>query len=249
MQAFINTKIEEKIAEVTFHHPQSNSFPSSQLVELSQTFEHLSKEEDVNVILLKSKGKTFCAGASFDELLQIKSLEESQKFFNSFGQLLNSMKNCSKTIVCSVQGKAVGGGVGIICAADYVIASEDAAIKLSELGIGFGPYVIEPIVSKKMGQNNFYHMTLNPKSWFDTSWCRLNGVIDEIFISADLEEKSLLKAKEISEFNKESLKELKRIYWSDLKDYEIKYQERAAISGRLILSKEVKEILENFKNK
>lgn len=249
MQQHITVTIEEKIAVVSFYHPQSNSFPSNQLRQLSKTFDDLSNEETISVILLKSEGKTFCAGASFDELLKINDIKTSQEFFCGFGRLLNSMKNCKKTIITVVQGKAVGGGVGIISASDYVIASEEALIKLSELSIGFGPYVIEPFVSKKINKNNFYHLTLNGKQWFDSNWCVLNGLFNEKSATDGLMEKALLKAKEISLYTKESLEQLKNIYWSDLDEYANMYEKRAEISGRLILSEQVKNILENFKNK
>ena len=139
-----------------------------------------------------------------------KEQQNSKNFFCGFGQLLNSMKNCKKTIITQVQGKAIGGGVGIICASDYVVGAENAAIKLSELSIGFGPYVIEPFVSKKMGRQKFYHVTLNPNTWFNANWCVLNHVFDELVTSNSLDEKSLLKAKEISLFNTDSLEKLKK---------------------------------------
>jgi methylglutaconyl-CoA hydratase len=249
MQPFIKTTFDDKLAIVTFFHPLSNSFPSSQLKELSTIFDNLSSNPTISVIILKSEGKTFCAGASFDELLQITDLKSSQLFFCGFGQLLNSMKNCKKTIITFVQGKAVGGGVGIISASDYVIASEEAAIKLSELNIGFGPYVIEPFVSKKLNKNNFYHLTLNGKSWFNAHWALSKGLFNEIHINESFAEKAFLKAKEISNFTSESLEHLKEIYWQDLNDYEQNFPKRAGISGKLILSEEVKTILEQFKNK
>jgi len=249
MEPFIKTTFDDKIAIVSFYHPQSNSFPSSQLKELSIIFEELSINESITVIILKSEGKNFCAGASFDELLEINDLEKSEQFFCGFGKLLNSMKNCKKTIITLVQGKAVGGGVGIISASDYVISTKDAAIKLSELNLGFGPYVIEPFVSKKINKNNFYHLTLNGKAWFNADWAHSNGLFNEIHTNQCFEEKAVLKAKEISDYTKESLEQLKIIYWEDLINYEKYYFERARISGKLILTKEVKLLIENFKKK
>ena len=249
MLPHIDLTFDEQVAIVTFYHPQKNSFTSKQLKDLSDTFDKLSTNQDITVVLLKSEGDIFCSGASFDELIEIVNNEKSKVFFSGFGRLLNSMKNCKKTIITAVQGKAVGGGVGIICASDYVIGVENAAIKLSELSIGFGPYVIEPFVSKKIGKQNSYHVTLNPNTWFNAKWCGLNHVFNEIVESSCLLEKSLFKAKELSLYNHKSLEKLKDIYWEDLSQYDKLYPNRANISGELILSPKVKKVLENFKKK
>lgn len=243
------TKIENKIATVEFGHPQSNSFPSELLDRLTKELNALSENPEVNIILLKSEGEgAFCAGASFDELLEVNDTESGKKFFSGFANVINAMRKCSKIIVGRIHGKAVGGGVGIISACDYALASVDAAVKLSELAIGIGPFVIEPAVSRKIGKGAMSEMTLAPHSWKNAYWAKSKGLYAEVYESVkDLDKELEIFCSKLAECNPEALSEMKKVIWEGTENWDMLLFERAAISGRLVLSDFTKEALSKFK--
>jgi len=242
-------KIENKIATVEFGHPQSNSFPGELLERLTQELNLLSKNDQVNIILLKSEGQgAFCAGASFDELLAVHDAESGKKFFSGFANVINAMRTCSKIIVGRIHGKAVGGGVGIASACDYVLASVDAAIKLSELAIGIGPFVIEPAVSRKIGKSAMSEMTLAPHAWKNAYWAKEKGLYAEVYDNVkDLDKELDIFCSKLVDFNPEALYEMKKVMWEGTHHWDTLLYERAAISGRLVLSDFTKEALSKFK--
>jgi len=178
----IFTNVTNKVATITFFHPAGNSLPGALLQKLIATFERLSTDKEVQVIVLKSEGeKAFCAGASFDELLQVATLAEGKKFFSGFANLINAMRKCSKLIIGRVQGKAVGGGVGIIAATDYCFATESADIKLSELSIGIGPFVIAPAVERKIGISALSELTIDATHWKTAYWAQKKGLFTTVY--------------------------------------------------------------------
>jgi methylglutaconyl-CoA hydratase len=241
--------IDNKIATITFSHPASNSFPSELLQKLTDEFNRISTDSNVNVIVLQSTGKTFCAGASFDELLSISDLETGKKFFSGFANVINAMRKCSKIIIGKVQGKAVGGGVGLASACDYVLASSEAAIKLSEIAIGIGPFVIEPAVSRKIGQTAMAELTLNPTEWKPASWAKEKGLYAQIFDNTEqLDSETLAYAEKLASYNPEALAEMKQVLWQNTAHWDELLYERAAISGKLVLSNFTKNALSQFKN-
>ncbi len=248
MAGSIFTHIDHCIATVTFSHPKSNSFPGELLQKLVGTFDRLSIDDKVKVIILQSEGaKAFCAGASFDELLKVKTVEEGKVFFSGFATLINSMRKCSKLIIGRAQGKSVGGGVGILAACDYVFATEAADIKLSELSIGLGPFVIAPALERKMGLSALSELSLNAKSWKTAYWAEKKGLFNTVFENQrDLDKGIDILAHQLSQYNPEALFEMKKIFWegTDLWD-ELLYQ-RAEISGKLALSDFTKKALANF---
>lgn len=244
----ILTSTRENITTITFSHPASNSFPSVLLERLVENINRLSNDEKVNVIVLQSEGKTFCAGASFNELIAITNLEDGKRFFMGFANLINSMRMCKKLIIGRVQGKAVGGGVGIISACDYVFATENADVKLSELNIGIGPFVIEPAVERKIGISAFTELTLEATKWKTAYWSQKKGLFNKVLE----DERSLDNyiydfTNKIANYNPEALTELKNILWKNTKDWTTLLEERAAISGRLVLSDFTKNALQKFK--
>lgn len=247
---YVITNIQNQIAEIEFFHEKGNSFPSEQLNSLITTFQQLGKDENIKVIILKSKGETvFCAGASFDELLSINDLETGKKFFMGFANLILTMKNCPQIIIGQIVGKVVGGGVGIISACDYTFAMDFSSIKLSELSIGIGPFVIEPAISKKIGTKNFAELTLNPTEWKSAAWCYEKGLFNEVFSNLnELETKSQKKAEELCKYSSEGMKLLKSIFWQNTEHWEKLMPERAAMSGELVLSDFTKQTLNKFKS-
>lgn len=244
----LETSFQNTIAIVEFGHPASNSFPRALLDQLTTEINSLSRNENVSVIILKSKGeKTFCSGASFDELLQVQNEEQGTEFFSGFAHLINAMRNCNKLIIGRVQGKAVGGGVGIISACDYVFATSQSDIKLSELAIGIGPFVIEPAVSRKIGKTAMTQMTLAAHEWKSADWAFEKGLFSTLCEMEKLDAEVESFALKLSSYNPEALHEMKKIIWEGTETWESLLFERAAITGKLVLSDFTKEALLQFK--
>ena len=243
------TTIDNSIATVEFGHPASNSFPRSLSDLLTSEINNLSDNDGVNVIVLKSKGTAaFCAGASFDELLAVSNPEEGLEFFSGFAHLINVMRRCSKLIVGRIHGKAVGGGVGIAAACDYVFATANASIKLSELAIGIGPFVIEPVVSRKIGKTAMTEMTLVAHEWKSAAWAQQKGLYVEVFETAELLDYAIADfASKLASYNPDALFEMKKVIWEGTENWESLLLERAAITGQLVLSDFTRNALEQFK--
>ncbi|APG60744.1 enoyl-CoA hydratase/isomerase family protein [Christiangramia salexigens] len=243
------THKENKIASVEFGHPASNSFPSVLLERLEKEINKLSEDPDVNVILLKSEGeKAFCAGASFNELIEIEDLQAGKQFFSGFAGVINAMRKCNKLIVGRVQGKTVGGGVGLVAACDYALATEAASIKLSELSIGIGPFVIAPAVERKMGVDALAEMSLAAHEWKNAYWAKEKGLYAKIFDSIkDLDKEVEIFTEKLSSYNPQALTEMKKILWKNTDHWGELLDERAAISGELVLSDFTKNALAKFK--
>lgn len=246
---FIDTQIENNIATITFSHPASNSFPSHLLKKLTETLNTISKNDSVSVVILKSEGNgAFCAGASFDELLLIDNLEDGKTFFSGFADVINAMRTCSKVIVGRLQGKAVGGGVGLASACDYVFATQTASIKLSELEIGIGPFVIEPVVTKKIGQTAMTALTLAASEWKNAAWANEKGLYNEVFeTNEDLDVALHTFCSKLASYNPDALLQIKKIFWKNTSNWDSLLIERAKISGNLVLSEFTKNALHKLK--
>jgi methylglutaconyl-CoA hydratase len=245
----ISISIEASIATIEFGHPASNSFPSSLLHELTQTIETVGHNPEVVVVVLKSQGTAaFCAGASFDELVAVTNETEGKAFFSGFAHLINAMRKCPKIIVGRVQGKAVGGGVGIAAACDYVLAYQEANIKLSELAIGIGPFVIEPAVSRKIGQTALVELSLAAGEWKSAAWAKEKGLYANTFESIEkLDEAMSQLTRQLISYNPEALVEMKKVLWEGTSHWDTLLLERAAITGKLVLSEATKIALAAFK--
>ena len=250
-QGTISTNITNKVATITFFHPASNSLPGDLLNHLTETFNRLSDNNEINVIVLKSEGeKTFCAGASFDELLQVKTPEEGKQFFSGFVNLLNSMRKCSKLIIGRAQGKTVGGGVGILAASDYCFATESASIKLSELSIGIGAFVIAPAIERKMGVSALSELSIDATNWKTAYWAKEKGLFARVFDNTREMDKAIeILADKLAGYNPDALKEWKKTLWIDTDHWDTLLKDNAEISGKLVLSEFTKEALQKFKSK
>ncbi|QCX37240.1 enoyl-CoA hydratase/isomerase family protein [Aureibaculum algae] len=249
MKGTVLTSIRENIATLTFGHPASNSFPAELLDRLIENINRLSEDPSIQVIILQSEGdKTFCAGASFDELITINNLEEGKRFFSGFANLINAMRTCSKLIIGRVQGKVVGGGVGIIAATDYCFATEKADIKLSELTIGIGPFVIEPAVTRKTGIAAFSKLSLDATEWHSAYWAKENNLFARVFENTrDMDAYVESLSKKLASYNPDALKAMKKVFWDGTENWKTLLIERAEISGQLVLSDFTKEALQKFK--
>ncbi len=245
----IQTSIKNHIATFTFSHPASNSFPTHLLDRLVENIHRISDDDTVRVIVLQSEGeKAFCAGASFDELMAITSLLEGKKFFAGFANLINAMRTCKKLIIGRVHGKAVGGGVGIIAACDYVFAIEKADIKLSELSIGIGPFVIAPVVERKIGLSAFSELTIDATHWQTAYWAKDKGLYTKVFEKTrEMDESIQILASKLATYNTEALQEMKKVFWKNTSHWNDLLAERALISGTLVLSDFTKKALKKFK--
>lgn len=243
------TNIQNNIATIEFGHPASNSFPSELLKRLTNELHSISKNEEVSVIILKSEGeKAFCAGASFDELVAISNLEGGKQFFSGFANVINAMRTCGKLIIGRVQGKTVGGGVGLAAACDYVLATENASIKLSEFTIGIGPFVIEPAVSRKIGIAATSELTLDATNWKNAYWAKEKGLYAKVFeTSKELDNEVEILSEKLASYNPVALSEMKKVLWKGTENWNELLTERAAVSGELVLSDFTKKALEKFK--
>lgn len=250
-QGSIYTHINNGMATVEFFHPASNSLPKQLLQRFAETFDALAKNKEVKIILLKSeKDKTFCAGAFFDELLTIKNLEEGTSFFSGFANVINAMRKCPQPIIGRVQGKVVGGGLGLVAACDYCFATENASIKLSELSIGIGPFVIAPVVERKIGNSALNTLVFAPENWQNAYWAKEKGLYMHVFENSDEMDIELDNfTSKLVGYNPEALSEIKKMNWEGTKHWDSLLQERAAITGKLVLSDFTKQKLLKFKKK
>lgn len=246
----ITTNITNNIGTIEFYHPKGNSLPGQMLRELAGTITEMGKKSYVHVIVLKSRGDgAFCAGASFDELIAIENYEEGKHFFRGFALVLNAMRTCPKLIIVRVQGKTVGGGVGIASAGDYTLAHDSAAVKLSELALGIGPFVVGPAVERKVGTSAFSTLAVDASSWNDAEWAHEKGLFSKVCQShKKLDEEVQSLAQQLSEYSPEAMKELKKVLWKGTDNWDELLEERAEISGRLVLSEYTKNFIEEFKS-
>jgi len=250
MEAYVDHAIENGLATIQFYHPAHNSLPGFLLQNIADEFTRLGAREDVHIILLKSGGeRSFCAGASFDELMNIQDLEAGKAFFSGFAKVILAMRKCPKIVLCRVQGKAIGGGVGLASAADYTMATRFASIRLSELAVGIGPFVIGPAVERKMGTAAFQMLALNPEEWQTAEWAKQRGLFYEVFESTEqLDAYMEHFCKKLLSYNPLALKALKQVFWEGTDHWESLLVDRAAISGSLVLSDHSKRAIEDFKN-
>lgn len=243
------TKIENRVATIEFGHPASNSFTSELLQRLTDELHKISSNQEVSVIVLKAEGeRAFCAGASFDELVAISNLDEGKAFFSGFANVINAMRTCKKPIIGRVQGKAVGGGVGLAAACDYVYATVDAAIKLSEISIGIAPLVIAPAVERKIGKDGLAEMALHPTEWKNAYWAKEKGLFSKVYDSISEMDKALENhSLSLASYSVEALSIMKKALWDGTENWSELLIARAEQSGKLALSEATKYALAKFK--
>ena len=250
-QGGVTTQIENGIATITFEHPKSNSLPGKVLKELAETITAMGSDDRAKVIILRSAGeRTFCAGASFDELISIKDYPTGKEFFMGFARVINAARKCPKFIIGRVQGKAVGGGVGMASAVDYCLATKHASVKLSELAIGIGPFVVGPAVERKIGKSAMTELAINATEWRDANWAARKGLYVEVFESADLMDEAIQSlANRLAQSNPEAMKELKNVFWQGTENWDELLEKRAELSGKLVLSDFTVSAINQFKAK
>lgn len=248
---YVQSEIHKGIATIEFFHPQGNSMPGKLLQELAKEIHSAGHDQQVRVIVLRSAGeKAFCGGASFDELMQIKTAEEGQHFFNGFANVINAMRKVPVLIIGRIHGKCVGGGVGLAAACDYAIAVEGAEVKLSELAVGIGPFVVGPAVERKIGLSAFTQLAIDATMWRNGDWARRKGLFAELHPNVEGMNESIARlAGTLASSSPEAIHELKKTFWKGTDHWDQLLQERAAISGRLVLSNFTRTAIEKFKAK
>jgi methylglutaconyl-CoA hydratase len=251
MEGYIKSNIQNGIGTITFFHPQSNSMPGALLRQLAQDITTMGNDPNAKVIILKSEGeKSFCAGASFDELIAINDLETGKKFFSGFAMVINAMRLAPKFILARVQGKAVGGGVGIASSADYTFAVNNASIKLSELAVGIGPFVVGPAVERKVGTSAFCQLTINATEWQTAQWAKEKGLYADLFATSEEMDTAInVLATKLANSNPEAMALLKKVMWEGTENWDTLLLERAGMSGALVLSEFTKNAINSFKQK
>ena len=239
------------IAVIEFGHPMSNSLPGKILRKLAQTIEEAGKNDAVKVIVLRSAGeKAFCAGASFDELISIDDLETGKVFFSGFAEVINACRTCPKLIIGRVQGKAVGGGVGVASAVDYCFATKYADVKLSELAVGIGPFVVGPAVQRKMGLSAMSQLAINATEWRSAQWAYENGLYAGVYDDVEeMDQEIEALADRLAKSNPEAMRLLKKIFWEGTENWDTLLAERAGMSGTLVLSDFTRNAINTFKKK
>jgi methylglutaconyl-CoA hydratase len=251
MQSYVRTDVTpDGVAHIIFYHQNHNSLPSHLLNALVEAFDAASQNNAAKIVVLRSaEHNTFCAGASFDELMAIEDYETSLRFFSGFGRVINAMRKCNKIVVGRIHGKAVGGGVGLAAATDFCIASKFASARLSELAVGFGPFVIGPAVERKIGVAAFTKMSLTPSEWQTAEWAKQHNLFQEVFDSVEQMDAYLHHlTTTLCGYSPEALQELKRVFWQGTEHWDDLLAERAGISGRLALSDFTKNAIAKFKN-
>ena len=249
--AYVNAVRQGALEVIEFYHPQSNSLPRTLLTQLAAAITAAGEDAEVKLILLRSRGeKVFCAGASFDELASITTAAEGLRFFSGFAEVINAIRNCPLLVIGRIQGKCVGGGVGLAAAVDYALATDQAQVKLSELAVGIGPFVVGPAVERKIGLSAFSQLAIDATEWRSAEWAHQKGLFAALFAdSTGLDEGINRLVAQLLQSSPAALREIKKICWEGTEHWTQLLQHRASISGRLVLSEESKKAIERFKQK
>jgi methylglutaconyl-CoA hydratase len=250
-EGYLKNELHNGIRTIEFYHPQSNALPGKMLEELAKEIHGAGNDEETRVVVLRSAGeKVFCAGALFDELQAIKTEKDGLHFFSGFAHVINAMRTCPKFIIGRIHGKCVGGGVGLAAAVDYAIAHENAEVRLSELALGIGPFVVGPAVERKIGTSAFSQLAIDATMWRNADWARRKGLFAELHTTAESMDESISRlADTLMHSSPEAMAEMKKIFWKGTEHWDQLLMERAAISGRLVLSNFTRSAIEKFKAK
>lgn len=247
MEASVQLTHKDRIGRISFFHPKGNSLPSEMLQALAEALEKADRDPNIGVVVLESRGNAFCAGASLAELKELRTVEEATAFFMGFARLINTLRKLSKFVLARVHGKVVGGGVGLVAACDAAYATPAAQIKLSELSIGIGPYVIEPALSRKIGTTAFAQLSLHSRQWKSADWGLEKGLYAQLFDEPALLDQALnAQAQQLASYAPQACHELRKLHWKDTQDWETLLAKNAQITGRLALSDFTQKIIQSL---
>ncbi len=249
-QGHILSSTEEGVGTIEFYHPSHNALPGKLLAELEQAIYDMGDNTKATVILLKASGdRTFCAGASFDELASIENEQVGKAFFMGFANVINAIRKVPKLVIGRIHGKAVGGGVGLASACDYCMATNYASIKLSELAVGIGPFVIGPPVERKVGISAYSEMAINATEFRTAKWAKQKGLYMDVFdTTKQMDEYIKHFCDKLVKMNPEAMSLLKSVFWEGTGHWDALLEERAEMSGRLVLSDFSKNAIGKFLN-
>lgn len=244
----VTTHIADGVATVEFAHPKGNSLPAQLLNDLAAAIQAAGADPAARVIVLRSAGdSTFCAGASFDEFLAVSTPEQGQAFFSGFSRVILAMIRAPKFVLTRVQGQAAGGAIGLIAASDYSVAVRTARLKLSELQVGIGPFVVGVVIERKLGLASFMNLGVHA-DWHDAAWGERHGLYSALVDDAvALDTAVAAHAARLAASNPEAMREMKRVFWAGTEDWAERMAERAGMSGRMVLSEFTRRALERFR--
>ncbi|MFT6335453.1 MAG: methylglutaconyl-CoA hydratase [Halioglobus sp.] len=247
-QGHILSSTKGGVGTIEFYHPSHNSLPGKLLAELEQAIYDMGHNEEATIILLKASGeRTFCAGASFDELASIEDEQIGKTFFMGFANVINAIRKVPKLVIGRIHGKAVGGGVGLASACDYCMATKYASIKLSELAVGIGPFVIGPPVERKVGVSAYSEMAINATEFRTAEWGKQKGLYMDVFDTTEqMDEYIIHFSEKLVKMNPEAMTLLKSVFWEGTEHWDTLLEERAVMSGRLVLSDFSKKAIGKF---
>ena len=247
-ESYVTLDVKNAVGTITFYTPHHNALPTEILKKLDHTITEAGARSDLRVLVITSGGdRTFCAGASFNELIAIENETQGKDFFMGFARVILAMRKCPLLTIVRVQGKAVGGGVGLAAAADYCMATQYASIKLSEISIGIGPFVIGPAVERKIGVSAFSQLTINAQEFYAAEWAADKGLYASVFETAEALDQAVDKlAGDLATYNPEALAESKKMFWSSTESWDSLLEARAATSGKLVLSDFTRKKLQSY---
>ncbi len=246
--SYVKSEQHGNVFTIEWHHPQGNAVTSVMVADLVHEIYHASHTPDIHVVLLRASGNAFCGGASFTELLQIKDEKEGVRFFTGIANLILAMRRCPKFIVARVHGKCVGGGLGIAAAADYAIAVEGAEVKLSELTVGIGPFVVGPAIERKTGVSSFSQLAIDAGNWRNADWARRKGIYAELHATTESMDESIARlTHSLAHYSPNAMAETKKMIWHNTEHWEQLLLDRAAISGKLIVGAHAQKFLAKFR--
>lgn len=250
-QGTVAAGVTDGVGTILFHHPKGNSLPGNLLQRLAEAVTALGRDPNARVIVLRSEGTgTFCAGASFDELAAIRDAESGKRFFMGFARLILAMRSAPKLIVTRVHGKVVGGGVGVVAASDYAIALDNASVKLSELAVGIGPFVVGPVIERRIGPGGLAALSVDAATFRDAAWAERRGLYARLVeTEAELDAQVQRLAATLARSNPDAMARMKSIFWQGTEGWDTLLEERAGMSGRLVLSDFSRRAIEAFRSK
>jgi methylglutaconyl-CoA hydratase len=246
----VSVAIADGVATIRFGHPKGNSLPGELLRLLASTITSVGDTPGVRVIVLQSGGPgPFCAGASFDELVSITTPDEGEVFFSGFSQVILAMIRTPQFVIVRIQGRAAGGGIGIAAAADYAVAVRSASVRLSELAVGIGPFVVGPVIARRVGMGPFMAMSVDA-DWRDASWCESHGLFARVYDDVEGMDRGIASlAATLATSNPEAMRQMKAVAWHGTDDWDVLLAERARMSGTLVLSDFTRQAIAKFKAK
>jgi methylglutaconyl-CoA hydratase len=244
----VTARVEDGIATIHFAHPKGNSLPGELLRRLADAVDEVGADREARVVVLRSgEPGPFCAGASFDELRRIDDAETGKEFFMGFARLILAMRRCPKFIVARVHGKVVGGGVGVVAASDYAMASAGASVRLSELAVGIGPFVVGPVIQRKIGLGALQALAVDAAAWRDAAWGERHGLYAHVVpVGEDLDAAVERITTQLAAFNPEAMARMKATFWDGTEQWDALLEERAAMSGALVLSDFTRQAIAAF---